>query len=135
MGTLYYPHEAKRHTVSIKQTVQRACQTVFTEANICFRLKGHAWPPWAAAEHLTVVVFQKHNFFYHAPICTIKVDRPRVERGRYEYREADAVLVDKTHHAGSTRLLGHLQNHCTFLPRIAVTMKYDLQEQLTKEAS
>ncbi len=134
MGTLYYSHEAKRHTKSIRQTVQRACKTVFTEANIGFRLQSHAWPPWAAAEHFTVVVFQKKSWFDHAQICTIRIDRQKRETGRYEYQKADAVLLDGSHHAGSTRLLGHLQNHCTFLPRIAVRMKYDLQKQCTQEA-
>lgn len=125
----YQPHEARRHADSIKETLQLACRTVFTEPSVGFRLKDAPWFFGAPAERVTINVFQKTGCCHRNPICTIAIDRPKSPAGLFEYTQASAVFHDRTQHAGNTRLVGHLQRQCPFLPKIEATMAYDPQEQ------
>jgi hypothetical protein len=127
METLrYHPHEAKRHTASIKETVQRACESVFTEPGIIFRVTDGPWYRRGPSERVTVTVVQNKGCCQRRPICTVDIDRPKNDAGLHEYLKATATLMDVTQHAGATRLLGHLRRQCPFLPAFDVTMTYDL---------
>jgi hypothetical protein len=127
MSTTYYTHEIKRHNRAVKEGVRRACDIVFTESNITFRLKHSLGSLWKPSEHVKITVMQKTGCCQRKPICTIEIDRPKTENGMYAYQKASAVLLDWAQHVGNTRLLGHLQRHCPFLPPMKVTLAYDLQ--------
>jgi hypothetical protein len=129
MSTTYYPHEVRRHGRAIKEVLQRACTIVFGKANITFRLKDSLGSLWKPAEHLEVSVRQKTGWAQSKPICSIEIDRPRTDRGMYAYKQAKASLLDQAQHAGNTRLLGHLQHNCPFLPPLEVTLAYELQNR------
>lgn len=126
MSTTYYSHEIRRHNGAIKEVVQRACHIVFSERNITFRFKESWGAFWKPSEHLQVEVQQKTGLGQSKSICSIAIDRPRSEAGMYAYQKASATLVDQAQHAGNTRLLGHLQHNCPFLPPFEVTLGYEL---------
>ncbi len=125
---VYYPHEAERHTDTIKEVVGRACHTVYTEPGIGFRVKGGRGLLGRPAERVTVGVFQRTGCCQHKPVCTIELDRPKNETGMHKYTRGSAAFLDAAYHAGNTRLLGHLHRECPFLPKIEVTMAYQLQD-------
>jgi hypothetical protein len=129
MSTTYYPHEIRRHTRAIKEVVQRACHIVFGDSNIAFRLKNGPGTLWKPSEHLQVSVVQKTGWCQSKPICSIEIDRPQSDGGMYAYKKASAALLDQTQHVGNTRLLGHLQHNCPFLPRLEVTLAYELEKR------
>ncbi len=125
---VYQPHEAVRHTDSMKETVQRACKNVYTEPRMGFRIKDSPWYRRGPSEHVTVNVFQKTGCCQRKPVFTFEIDRPKTAAGMFEYTKATAALLDWEQHAGNTRLVGHLQRQCPFLPKIEVSMAYDLKE-------
>jgi hypothetical protein len=125
---VYQPHEARRHTQSIKETVQRACRSVFTEPGIAFRIKDGPWYLAGPAEQVTVKVFQKTGCCQRKPLLTLVIDRPRTAEGMLGYTQARADLLEWSQHAANTRLLGHLQRQCPFLPKIEATLAYDLKD-------
>jgi hypothetical protein len=127
MEKLYYQtHEVQRHTSAIKETVQRACHSVFAEGKMSFRVKDGPWFLPGPAEHVTITVFQKAGCCRRNLVCSIEIDRPKTKEGLHDYWRAKATLFAPGEHAGSTRLLGHLQRQCPFLPKIEVTMTYEL---------
>ncbi len=128
MSTEYFMHEIKRHNQSIKEAVTRACGIVFADSPITHHIKGTAWSLWSPSEQVTITVFKKAGMGSRQPICEIIIDRPRSKQNRYVYSQANAVLHDWSEHPGNTRLLGHLQRHCSFLPKLAVKLNYELRE-------
>jgi hypothetical protein len=122
----YHPHEIKRHIVSIKETLERACQSVFTEPKMSFRVKDRSWWLAGPGARVTISVFRSAGCCRGQPVCALEIARPKTKEGLFEYGKASAVFLDPQEHAGSTRLIGHLRRHCPFLPEIEVTMSYDL---------
>ncbi len=128
MDTLtYQPHEAKRHTASIREAMRRSCRSVFTEPNVAYHVKDGPWFLPGPSEQVTVKVYQKTGCCGRRPICTIQIDRPKTETGLYKYTQARATLLEASQHAANVRLLGHLQRQCPFLPKIEVTMGCELK--------
>ena len=125
---LYHPHELTRHNEALKEAVQRACKIVFAEPNISGCLKDGPWYRPGPSEHVIITVFQKAGGGKGQTICTIEIDRPKTGAKLHEYTKISATLLDWSQHAGNTRLLGHLQRQCPFLPRIEATVTYDLEE-------
>lgn len=124
----YYPHEAARHTAALKETLGRACRSVFTEANIVCRVEAGPWYRRRPSELMRVTVFQRTGCCRRKPVCTLEVERPRTKTGLYDYTVARALFLDWEQHAGNTRLVGHLHRQCPFLPEIEVTLAYDLRD-------
>jgi hypothetical protein len=124
----YQPDEARRQTGAIKEVVQRACKAVFPEPNVGFRIHDGPWYLPGPAEQVNVTVFQKTGCCRHHPVAEIQIERPKTKEGMFDYLKARAVFLEKSQQAGNTRLIGHLQRHCPFLPRIEVTLGYDIEE-------
>jgi hypothetical protein len=123
---LYQAHEARRHTHTIREIVQRACQAVFTGPKTGFRVKDGSWYQLGPGQQLIITVFQKPGFCRHQPVCVVKIERPKTPGGMYDYTRASATFQDPNQQAGNTRLVGHLQHQCPFLPKLEVTLEYSV---------
>ncbi len=129
---LYQPHEARRHTQAIREILQRDCKAVFPEPNVCFCLRDGPWYWRGPAEHVSIAVFQRLGCCRRRPICAIEIDRPKAKAPMhdaktaiYDYTKATARFLDPAQQAGNTRLVGHLQRGCPFLPKFEVTLAYE----------
>jgi hypothetical protein len=122
---LYQAHEARRHTDAIRDILQRSCKAVFPEPNVGFRLKDGPWYLPGPAQQVSISVFQKIGCCGRKPVCAIEISRPKTGQGMHDYTKATAVFVAPDQQAGNTRLVGHLQRHCPFLPKFEVTLDYD----------
>jgi len=129
---LYQPYEARRHTTSMREILRRDCRAVFPEPDVHFQLKDGPWFRRGPAEHVSIAVFQKPGCCRRRPICTLEIDRPRTKgplhdakAGMHDYTKATALFLDPAQQAGNTRLVGHLQRGCPFLPKFEVTLGYE----------
>jgi hypothetical protein len=124
---IYQAYEAGRQTDLIKDVVRNACKIVFADRNLAFCVKDGGWFTRGPSEQVTVTVFKKTGCCQRQPVCTIEIERPKTAEGMFNYAKASGTFLDRAEHAGNTRLIGHLQRHCPFLPKFDVTMAYELQ--------
>jgi hypothetical protein len=128
---LYQAYEARRQTHAIKEVVERACRAVYPEPNVRFRIKAGPWYLPGPSQHLQITAFQTVGWSAGCcrrhPLCEIQIDRPKTQAGMYDYTKATALFLEKNQQPGNTRLIGHLQRHCPFLPKIEVTLDYETQ--------
>ncbi len=130
MEKLFYQrHEAQRHTAAIKDALERACRGVFTGPKAGFRLKDGPWYSPGPAEKISVMVFQRVRCCRRKPVCTIEIQRPKTKDGTHDYTQASATFLEPSQQAGNARLVGHLQRQCPFLPKIEVTLGYEVGGQ------
>ncbi len=125
---LYQPYEARRHNDAMREVVQRACKAVYAEPKMGFRIKDGPWFRPGPAAQVSIAVFQKAGCCRRNPVCTIEISRPKTGQGMHDYTKATALFHDPAFQAGNTRVVGHLQRHCPFLPKFEVTLAYDVKE-------
>lgn len=129
---LYQPYEARRHTAAIREIVQRDCQAVFPAPGAHFHLKDGPWFLRGPAEHLSIAVYERTGGSGRHRVCEIEIDRPKIKDPRpdsndllHNYTRATALFLDPAQQAANTRLIGHLQRDCPFLPKFEVTLDYE----------
>ncbi len=132
---LYQPHEARRHTAAIRELLERDCKALFPGPGIHYRLKDGPWCLRGPAEHMSISVYQRAGCCQSHPVCDIQIDRPKskvsihdAKAGLHDYTKATALFLDPAQQAGNTRLIGHLQRDCPFLPKFEVTLAYAAAE-------
>ena len=126
------PHEARRHTAAIRELLQRDCKALFPGPGLRFHLKDGPWFLPGPAQHVSITVFARTGCCRRHPVCDIQIDRPKTKptihetkAERHDYTKATARFLDPAQQAGNTRLVGHLQRECPFLPKFEVTLDYD----------